>query len=81
MEQVKFTIKSAYMGLQRIQVSDAVSKGDSTCNSHFFLTETMTVSILDSLHMVDTGDSYDNDDNVKYIVSHTKDLFIFFLVI
>lgn len=47
----------------------------------FFLTETMTVSILDSLHMVDTGDSYDNDDNVKYIVSHTKDLFIFFLVV
>lgn len=36
------------------------------------------IGILDSPHTVDTGDLYDNDDYVKYIVSYTKDLFFFF---
>lgn len=47
----------------------------------FFSDSGYDIGILDSLHTVDTGDLYDNDDYVKYIVSYTKDLFFFFLAI
>lgn len=41
--------------------------GGSTCGSIFFDINGYDIGILDSLHTVDAGDLYDNDDYVKYL--------------